>query len=103
MFSAESIMLNKDDLLPPPLPLYLNIIGINLSADTEHCDYLSRDRRDCSFQRDACVEYSKYEGTVWINNVLGQHGWLPLLCDRVFSVKPEAKGFVRKYRTKKET
>lgn len=37
MFSAESIMPNKDDLLPPPSPplLDLNIIGVNLSANTE--------------------------------------------------------------------
>ena len=80
-------MLNKDDLLPPPPPLYLNIIGINLSADTEHRLFV---RRLNGSQSDACVEYSARgmllcvrEAAAGINHGSGQHGWRPALAAMV--------------------
>lgn len=51
-------MPNKDDLLPlPPLLLDLNIIGVNLSANTER--QFSEGWMDLSQFSNACVECCK--------------------------------------------
>lgn len=55
-------MLNKDGLPPPPS--YLNIIGINLSADAEQWRLFVRRLERLPFsKRNTCAEYGRREGS----------------------------------------
>lgn len=104
MFSAESIMLHKDDLLLPPPPpplLYLNVIGINLSADTEHCLFVRRLNRSPTvfkvIQVLNIVEGVNVSVCVWSKNWGKSWFWATLVAPsrcssggiRLFSVSPK--------------